>query len=381
MPEYSFTQNSRFDNIDLLESLGIFFVIFYHSQIINMDILHDPSALTFTNYMLSPIMSTCVPMFLFANGFLLIGKELSIKKHVLKIINIIILTFAWGAINLLLMMAIRGEWMPVKEFIKALWGWKHGWIHHMWYMGALICVYLVFPLIKTAFDHHKKAFYFTVAVCFIMTFGNKLLCMIATVIWNVLFGGNTYISFNFFNMFNPFRNLYGYAFSYFLLGCLMRGRLEYTDSWINKRKLINPLTLIIVIAAACLMSGVWGVYCSRLTGQMWDLVMDSYDSVFTIVCTLALYLLFFYYKSRGNAFNGFIRKVSGNTLGIYLMHEIFLHLFKHLGLTDLQFMRNIPAGMVYSFLIMCLCLGISLLFGKIPVLRNLTGWHPHRDLN
>jgi len=373
--------STRFGNVDLMEAIGIFFVIIYHAQFINADFLHDPSALTFANYMATPILSTCVPMFLFANGFLLIGQELNIKKHVLKIVKLIVLTVIWGVINIVCMMAIHGEWMSVKEFIKALWGWKHGWIHHMWYMGALICVYLFFPLIKTAFDHHKKAFNFFVVVCFILTFGNKLLCMAATLVWHFLFGGNTYISLNFFNMFNPFRNIYGFAFSYFLLGCCMRGRIAYTDKWIRKNKLINPVSLLAIIALSCLLSGAWGVFCSRLTGRVWDNVMDSYDSVFTIICTLSIYLLFFYYKERDNLFERFVRVLSSNTLGIYLMHEIFLHLFKALGINSLPFMSNFFAGILYSFLIMCLCLGISVLLGKIPVIRNLTGWNPHKKSN
>ena len=61
------------------------------------------------------------------------------------------------------------------------------------------------------------------------------------------------------------------------------------------------------------------------------------------------------------------------------MHEIFLHLFNELGLKSLPFMYNYLANTLYSFLIICLCLGISLLLGKIPVIRNLTGWSPHKN--
>lgn len=269
--------------------------------------------------------------------------------------------------------------MPVKEIFKVLWGWRNGWINHMWYMGALICVYLFFPLIKAAFDHHGKAFNFFVVVCFILTFGNKLLCMIATFIWHFLFGGNTYVDINFFNMFNPFRNIYGFAFSYFLLGCCMRERIEQTDEWMKKHRLINPVTLIVIIVLSCLASGAWGVFCSRLTGLLWDSIMDDYDSIFTIICTIAIYLLFFHYKDSDNVFSRFVRTVSTNTLGIYLMHEIFLHLFNELGLKSLPFMYNYLANTLYSLLIICLCLGISLLLGKIPVIRNLTGWGPHKN--
>jgi len=45
----SLNNTAHFDNIDIMEALGIFFVIFYHSQLVNTDILHDPSAITFIN--------------------------------------------------------------------------------------------------------------------------------------------------------------------------------------------------------------------------------------------------------------------------------------------------------------------------------------------
>ena len=299
--------STRFGNIDLMEAIGIFFVIIYHSQLINADFLNNPSEFTYANYMSCAMLSTCVPLFLFANGFLLIGQELDIKKHVIKILKLIVLTFVWGAINIVCMMAIHGEWLTIREFIKTLWGWKDGWLHHMWYMGALICVYMIFPLIKAAFDHNRKAFNFFVIICFIFTFGNKLLCMLATIVSHFLFGTEFYVAFNFFNMFNPLRNLYGFSFSYFLLGCCMRGRLEYTDSWLKRNKWVNTATLIVIILVSCLLSGAWGIFCSRMTGEIWDLVMESYDTVFTVICTLAIYLLFFNYRSRENAFDRFVK--------------------------------------------------------------------------
>lgn len=369
--------NTRFDYIDLMEFLGIFFVIIYHSQLINGNFLADPKTITYIHYALSPILSSCVPMFLFANGFLLIGKELNIRKHVYRTLQLIVLTFFWGAVNLLIMMAIRGEWMPIKEFIKALWGWKHGWIHHMWYMGALICVYLFYPLIKVAFDRYRKAFYGFLIVCVILTFGNKLLCMLATVFYHFVFGGYSYINFNFFNMFNPFRNLFGFAFTYFCLGCFMRGQLAETEEMLKKYSTVRKITVpVLIILIACILSAVWGIFTSQMTHQMWDLVMDSYDTVFTVIIVLAIYLLFMLYKSSDNIISRYIKTVSQNTLGIYLMHEIFLHLFRKAGISNLPFMSYILPGIIYSFLVMSLCMTISWSLGKVPFLRNTVGWIP-----
>ena len=369
--------SKRFDNIDLMEFIGIFFVIVYHSHMAGSDFLGHPSQLSYMHYMLSPILSACVPMFLFANGFLLAGKELDIRKHIYKVIQLIVLTFVWGAINIVFMMWIHNDWMPLKGFIKSLWGFKQGWIHHMWYMGALICVYLFLPLIKAAIDHNRKAFNFFLVICLILTFGNKLLCMVATVVHHFLLGGNTYISFNFFNMFNPFRNLYGFAFSYFLLGCFAYMNLEKIKDFISKLSLwIFFAVTIGTIILSCILSGLWGIFVSQMSRQIWDPVMDSYDSVFTVILVIAIFLLSLTYLGRNNPVCRFIRTTSKNTLSIYLMHEIFLHLFEKAGIGNLPFMNHMIPDAIYSFLVLCLCLIIALLIQKIPVLRNLTGWKP-----
>lgn len=72
-----------------------------------------PSVLHYLNYLVRPILATCVPLFFFANGFLLISKPLDIKAHILKCIRLIVLTGIWAVINLLLMMPIREEWFSL----------------------------------------------------------------------------------------------------------------------------------------------------------------------------------------------------------------------------------------------------------------------------
>lgn len=59
------------------------------------------------------------------------------KKHLKKTGPLILLTFVWGAVNLLILMPIKNQWFSAGEFIDALWTWKQGWINHFWFMGAV----------------------------------------------------------------------------------------------------------------------------------------------------------------------------------------------------------------------------------------------------
>lgn len=239
------TKKRRYDHIDLIEFLGILFVLLYHLTTVKYNILEDSSILTYIHYLIRPILSTCVPLFLFANGFLLINKEFNLKKHIKKTIRFILITVIWGIIVLAILMPLKGEWLTIKNFVSGLLEWKLGWINYLWYMGALCCIYFIFPLIKNAFDHNKKIFNYWTIMCSIFAFGNVILEMAVTIFNHYVLDGNTYISYNFFNIFNPFRGLYGYTFAYFSIGCLIGGNQEAIQEKLKNIQLsINFLYLL-----------------------------------------------------------------------------------------------------------------------------------------
>lgn len=91
---------------------------------------------------------------------------------------------------------------------------------HLWYMGALVCIYILFPLLKVVFDNSRKVFIYFTVVCAILTFGNELINHFITILLNTAGLYEGIIDVNWFNDFNPFRNIFGYAFVYFCVGGL-----------------------------------------------------------------------------------------------------------------------------------------------------------------
>lgn len=77
--------SKRLTYIDLLESIAIFFVLLYHSRLYATDFLSDSSISNYISYFSTTILSTCVPLFFFANGYLLFSKPFVLKKHIFKI--------------------------------------------------------------------------------------------------------------------------------------------------------------------------------------------------------------------------------------------------------------------------------------------------------
>lgn len=224
---------NRYHNIDIMKFFAIIFVIIYHSCYVNMS--YGSSIAGFLNYIFRPFIATGVPIFFFANGFLLIEKKFDLKKHLTKTFKLIVVTLVWGVINIVALMPLKNQYLTVKMVISYLWNWKSGWINHFWFMGALISIYFFYPLVKNAFDNNRKIFNYVVALCVVLVFGNLLLGMISTVYHYIFGGGAGFISKNYFNMFNPLSKV-GYVFTipYFLVGCYFGGNKELIKDKIEK---------------------------------------------------------------------------------------------------------------------------------------------------
>lgn len=369
-------QRNRFDNIDLMETIAMLFVIVYHLSGPLPWFSSKPPApgtppASFINYLIMPLLSTCVPLFFFANGFLLFNRPFDLKKHMLRCLRTFVLTMVWACLTLLLLMPIEGEWLSPREFLSAIWLWKPGWLNHLWFMRALIGVYLLFPLMKTAFDHNRKVFYCWVAICVALVYGKSLLTMGLTSANFYVFHGHDHASFTFFDSFNPLSGSYPHAFSFFVLGGLAGDRLPAVKSALREKKYLRPPVLIALSVTATLCLSAWGMFVSSHTGKTWDTVWFGYDSVSTLINVLVIFLLTVNYKySPGSPVSKYIRLVSANTIGIYFTHMIFVHLVDRF-VQPKPFALGIPIDFFLGFCIMTLCMGITVLMKKIPLLKKL----------
>lgn len=356
-------QVDRWNHIDLIEFLGMMFVLIFHATTYSYSWMEDGSALSLLRYFFRTILSTCVPLFFFANGYLLLNRGFDLKKHIVKTIKIVILTCVWEIIDLLLLMLIKNEYLSFREFMGYLRTWYDPWIGHLWYMGALVCIYIFFPLIKTAFDNDKKIFiYFTIA-CAILTFGNKLICDCGSIILNAIGLYDGMLSIKWFKMFNPFRGIYGYSFVYFCVGGLAHGAIgKLKEIPLKKRN----ITAMVVIVLSCIGLFITGILLSNISGKIWYVVWSGYDTIFTFVNVCMIFILSLAYSGHSKI----IRLVSLNTLGIYYMHMLFIHSTK-------EFVKTIPVArsfvgcVVYALLVMFICLALTQLFIRIPLIKRL----------
>ena len=344
----------RIVHIDLLETIAMFFVVFYHSTIYSFDFLADGAVKNHVYYYLRTIVSTCVPLFFLANGYLLFGREFQLKKHLQRMLKLVLLTVIWNIITLALLQLVHKVPFSMGTFIQTLWTRKLGWTNHLWYMGTLVGIYIFFPLLKHAFDTNRKVFSYFVSISAVLTLGNTLLNQIASLVL-----GRAISGFQFFNIFNPFTMSHGYSVVYFCMGGLaysLRDKLLAIP--VRRRNVCSIMGIILSCA------GLWGVgyLYSIQTDTVWDVVWNGYDSVFTLANTIFIYLLSLNLKAD----LPLVRCASRNTLGIYFLHMIVVHITSPY-LAEISFGGNI----LYAVGVMAVCMVIASVLGKIPVVSKL----------
>ena len=355
----------RLSHIDLLESIAIFFVLFYHGTLYSYDFLQHNIVTNYLLYFSRTILSVCAPLFFFVNGYLLLNKQFDLKKHIKKTVRLVVLTFIWAFLLMPIYLLIAGKPLNMETIRLAVLNLDVHWrMNYFWFIGSLVCIYILFPALKAMFDKSKASFIFFTVICAIVTFGlvlaNQVLSFIGPLTRHYL-GDLCYPA---IVMFNPFNGIYGYTFVYFCIGGLIysyEGRILSVKK--SKRNLISVFGII--ISSACLF--LVGVYYSRYRDEcIWDVVWNGYDTVFTFFNVLFVYTLSLNYTAS----NSFIENVSCNTLGIYFIHGLFQQL-TYPWVASHAILCNLPANAIYALLVLCLCLSACLIFKKLPILKNL----------
>lgn len=348
-----------------MKCIAIFLVTTYHAFWLEHDFVLDPSFVSYSRYLFKTVLSACVPLFFFINGYLLFGRPLDMSKHIKRTVKYVLIVLFWAPVLLLLFFAVSPEEHTVSEFFKALVDLDHDWsIRHFWYLGALVCIYIFFPALKALFDTNIKAFILFVAVCGFFTFGIPLLSQLSEFI-SILTGAKTVsLDKEIVEMFDPFRGIYGFSFVYFCVGGLVN---RYEDRILSvpvrKRNFYACFGLI----AGCLWLFTIGVYKSNyILSDIWNPVWNGYETVPTFCITMSIYILCLNFKKDSRVVN----TAAKNTLGIYILNYVLIRISKET-VMSWRFMDNIPAHLVFSALLIICYLGMVFVLKKIPLIKNL----------
>lgn len=194
--------------------------------------------------------------------------------------------------------------------------------------------------------------------------GNTLLNNVGTVVLTTVFKRSVVLgTFNFFGMYDPFRSIFGHAFAYFCIGgCAY----DFVDKIIAIPVKKRNTVALITLPLSCFGAWMLGICYSRASQTEWDVVWNGYDTLFTVVNVLCMFILSLNYD------RGFkvVKSISINTLGIYLSHSIVHIILIRIGIgphTNIAF----GLGLLYSLVVLIISWVVSILQSKTPILSRL----------
>ena len=341
----------RYIYIDLLEVIAMFMVISLHTNLWHTDFIGISSCASMLEYSFRLIMEG-VPIFIFANGFLLMSKRYDDGKHKNKIIKLCILFFVWAIINIISISLINNDKISLSDLLSYIFNTKVDSIYtgHLWYLQNLIMLYFIFPIIKYLYDHNKvlyKSFFYLVTI---FTFGINILSLFPPCLYDV----STFIQ-----SINPLCN--GIFIFYFLLGAYVRDNMVRLENNKIKILVLGLLSFIVAISYGITISYVYNATFS-----------DNYiySQILLVPIVLMIFMLCTLYHGKNKIVREIIIDISKNTLGIYLIHIIinsFLIRFIFKSIDNYSFfIRFFETTLVYfiSYIIV-------IILNKIPVIKKL----------
>ena len=341
--------NTRLFYVDVIKLISVFFVIFNHAFMVDINIL-SMRPVAFIHYALHAVFSVCVPMFFLVNGFLLLRKPLDLTKHTIRMFKLVLCAVFWNAVCALLNLLMDHDF-SVREYVKKLLS-----ADYMWFLQALFVVYVFCPLIKHVYDNAKSLFYWFFAVTAILTFGNETIAILVNFAEYVL--GVNYLDFsnNFFGDFNAFKGVYGYPIVYFMMGGV-----------ISQIRKLPRQTLIVGVLISWLTLALYGYMMTFSNNEIYDIVFMGYDKIFTLALTIFIFQLVAQMHFPKEP--AIVTRISASTLGIYCIQQPIVALAKR------TFPTFIGDNLLFNFfsavLILLVCFYIVSLLKKVPGIRKL----------
>jgi surface polysaccharide O-acyltransferase-like enzyme len=316
-------ENSNIEYIDLLRVVSMFSVVMLH--VMSGTLWTGFGSLTWHGAnILSTIMSASVPIFFMISGATLLGSEktnsisYTLKKRFPKLF-VPFLGWSFMAIvyYFLLQYSVSGNFDRSIILSRLLYMPSQATTIHLWFMYAIIPLYLISPLLKRMVDGlDEKSYVYGLFLWFIFS---SLLPTVSSFIsdaFRPLFVLNREFSLHF---------LGGYL-GYFLAGYYFH-RFE---------KKIEKKILLLLLGSAIFLNTMlisWGTWWRTLNLGSYDESFKVYSGVFTVGLSLCVFL-FFKEWIREKPFKKttmkFLKFLSQISFGIYLLHNLLVDYLSNL---------------------------------------------------
>ena len=349
---------------DIIKCIASYLICLSHFGTLNVKLLGDPTSSIYFNYFFIGIASAGVPLFLMANGSFLLNKNYPLSKILHRAKSFGLLYLVWGLITLLALIPLFHDHYTGREFLYAVIRQRAGRTSHLWFMLAMVYIYLLFPFVKALYDKTEKAYitYLVVSI-FLCTFGIELINDLVNTS-GYFFHSSTLRRFDilFFLWFNPFDSWYAFTLLYFVSGGLLAKH--------GKSLHIRPFVLWAGMLISLFVLFLWGVLKTEVMGAEYDIVWSGQDTVMTMVMAFSIFLLCSKIKLDNARYIAITKLIGLNTLGIYFLH-IPIGYWLTSYYKELAISNYLLSDIFYAFVLMMISLAISVLIKQIPVVKKL----------
>ena len=279
---------------DILRIISMFMVIVIHVS----NVYSRRYGLISTNDFLGSLVynTVCrvsVPIFLMISGALLLDRKFEKEKYLKRILKFIIIIIVWDAIYLLWEYLYLGK--THDKLYRLLWDPYRA---HLWYLYTLVLLYFLQPALKWILEKlPKKAKW------------------ILLILWLAL---STY------SIFNHKVSMYFTQFSY--IGYFILGKYLY--DWIKKHVTKDHNYIEAGIIIVCMMMSIMLNFKASLEYDMFYKSYFAYRTPFIMLPSFAFYayVITNFKKQTISKLTAMLSEVS---LGVYLIHGIFLDIIVH----------------------------------------------------
>ena len=292
------------------------------------------------------LMRWAVPCFFMITGALLIGRQIEypvlLKKYVLRIfLALLIFGIPFGLIKIFLEEKTVSVSMIGNSLLMIAEG-KASVL--LWYLYALIGIYLIHPVLNKIVELPKNTLYWLLSVLFVFNFALPFLASIADI--EMAF----YIPM-------------GYTLFYVLIGyCVKNDHLPFLNyKWVRITGIVIPVITIIL-------SCKYRVFPKELI---------SYQSPLIALCSTCVFAVFMNIKGEKNARHErekrreIVWKVDRLCFGVYLIHPVVIQmLYRFLKMTPVRYNHYVVATMISYLEILVICFAGSKIMSLIKPLKK-----------
>ena len=340
-------KNEKRLNIEALRILAIICTIMIHvTNVYSLNYAHISHEYYFFSVLFNSLARICVPIFFMISGALLVPKEEDMKKYGKRIIKFIIILIVWSLVYMLIYNKLNFKNIALSFFSA------NNSSRHLWYLYALLGIYLVLPFIRkmcTGLSEKEENLFL---ILWGILSGLQIIYM--PLIW-LINKGNVQVQY-------PVPIVEAtYYLGYFVCGHILYKRFSN-----YKKKKYTNLFLILGYIDASLVTALVTYFMSIRNNNYYDVFL-WYRSIFITISAVCIFLLFIINKDKFKSEK--ILWFSKYTFGVYLIHvEVLLLLKKVFAYSNYSsLLMTIPVTLI----VYLVSLLIAFILKKIPLIKEL----------